>query len=124
MNQTRNAALTANARALRRQMTPQERKLWYEFFRQQPFTVHRQKVIGRYIADFYIASVHLAVELDGSQHYTDAGFADDILRDRYLKSQGITVLRYTNLDISRHFADVCEDILRRVKAAQEEKSRG
>ena len=82
MNQTRNAALTANARALRRQMTPQERKLWYEFFRQQPFTVHRQKVIGRYIADFYIASVHLAVELDGSQHYTDAGFADDIRGER------------------------------------------
>ena len=122
MNKTHNTALTSNAKKLRSQMTPQERKLWYEFFRLLPFTVNRQKVIGRYIADFYIASAHLVVELDGSQHYLDEGFAADADRDRYLRSLGLTVRRYTNLDISHHFADVCEDILLQIKLGQEGKT--
>ena len=111
VNKTRNSALTPNSRALRRNMTPEERRLWYEFLKLLPQTVHRQKVIGPYIADFYIASSNLIIELDGSQHYEPSGLAKDAERDACFRDNGITVLRYTNLDIKQRFPHVCEDIL-------------
>ena len=116
MNKNRNAVLTPNAQLLRRQMTKEERRLWYEFFRLQPFTVKRQKVIGRYIVDFCIPSSMLIVELDGSQHYSMEGMHNDAQRDSFLQSQGYRVLRYTNLDINRNFSGVCEDILHHMQS--------
>ena len=65
--------LTERAQALRREMTPQERKLWYQFLRQYPVKVYRQRVIDHFIADFYCAKAKLVIELDGSQHYTEQG---------------------------------------------------
>ena len=112
MNTNRNPALSANARELRRNMTKEERHLWYDFLKTLPQTVHRQKVIGRYIADFYCAEKLLVIELDGSQHYRDVGADSDKARDAWMKEQGITVLRYSNADINRNFEAVCEDILR------------
>ena len=93
-----------------RNMTPQERKLWYHFLRDLPFTVKRQKIIGGYIADFYISKANLVIELDGSQHYEEAGLEYDKERDAYMKSLGLTVLRYSNTDLSRNFEAVCDDI--------------
>ena len=93
-----------------RNMTPQERKLWYHFLRDLPFTVKRQKIIGGYIADFYISKAKLVIELDGSQHYEEAGLEYDKERDTYMKSLGLKVLRYSNTDLSRNFESVCEDI--------------
>ncbi|MBQ5583241.1 MAG: DUF559 domain-containing protein, partial [Ruminiclostridium sp.] len=61
--------LRPNARNLRKEMTKEERRLWYDFLKGLPVTVHRQKVIGPYIVDFYIASSKTVIELDGSQHY-------------------------------------------------------
>ena len=61
--------LLSNARRLRKNMTKEERHLWYDFLRGLPVMVHRQKVIGKYIVDFYIAEANLVIELDGSQHY-------------------------------------------------------
>ena len=116
MNKNRNAVLTPNAQLLRRQMTKEERRLWYEFFRLQPFTVRRQKVIGRYIVDFCIPSSKLIVELDGSQHYSMEGMHNDAQRDSFIQSQGYRVLRYTNLDINRNFSGVCEDILHHMQS--------
>ena len=72
--------------------------------------VHRQKVIGQYIVDFYIAEGKIVIELDGSQHYEYAGKQKDALRDEYLSSLGISVLRYSNLDVMRNFNSVCQDI--------------
>ena len=72
--------------------------------------VHRQKVIGAYIVDFYIAEARLVIELDGSQHYEENGMCADKVRDAYLNSIGLTVLRYSNLDVNSHFQDVCQDI--------------
>ena len=46
-------------------MTRHERKLWHEFLKGLPVTVNRQKVIGRYIVDFYCAQAKLVIELDG-----------------------------------------------------------
>ena len=112
MNQTQNARLTPNARTLRKTMTKEERRLWYDCLKQLPVTVNRQKVIGRYIVDFYCAAAKVVIELDGSQHYEDAALAADRERDAYLRSLGLTVLRYTNLAVNRNFKDVCEDVYR------------
>ena len=91
-------------------MTPEERHLWYDFLRQLPVTVHRQKVIGKYIVDFYIASKKIVIEVDGIQHLTPENLLYDHKRDEYLKNLGLTILRYPNERIKNHFIDVCEDI--------------
>lgn len=112
MNQTNNPKLTPNARKLRKNMTRQERHLWYDFLKTLPVTIHRQKVIGPYIADFYCAKAGLVIELDGSQHFERAGQDADRSRDGYFQSLGLRVLRYSNLDVDRNFDGVCADILR------------
>ena len=91
-------------------MTKEERHLWYDFLKTLPFPVHRQKVIGWYIADFYIAQERLVIELDGSQHGEDETVLADQVRDRFMQEQGIRVVRYTNADIHSRFQDVCQDI--------------
>ena len=110
MNKTHNPALSSNARALRRRMTPEERKLWYDFLKPASVTVQRQKVVGSYIVDFYIASCCLVIELDGFQHGEEKQQQKDQQRDAFLSAQGLTVLRYTNQQINHSFKDVCEDI--------------
>ncbi len=114
LNQTNNPQLRKNAQKLRREMTKEERRLWYDFLKQLPLTVNRQKVIGRYIVDFYCASAKLVIELDGSQHYESEGTASDQERDYALNQLGITVVRYSNSDINRNFDGVCADLLRRL----------
>ena len=98
-------------------MTKEERRLWYDFFKRLPVTVNRQKVIDRYIADFYCASARLVIELDGSQHYEDKGVAADRERDRALNQLGIAVVRYSNDDVNENFDGVCADLLRRLDLA-------
>ena len=114
MNQTNNPKLKRNAQKLRREMTKEERRLWYDFLKQLPVTVNRQKVIGPYIVDFYCASAKLVIELDGSQHYEERGTAADRERDEALSGLGITVVRYSNADVNRNFDGVCSDLLRRL----------
>ena len=117
MNQTNNPGLTPFARRLRKDMTKEERHLWYDFLKQRPQTFRRQKVIGGYIVDFYCASAKLVIELDFSQHFDDAGIAEDRRRDQWLRAQGLTVVRYTNTEIKENFSGVCEDILRILAAS-------
>ena len=108
---TSNKKLTVLAQSLRKNMTEQERKLWFDFLKDLPFPVHRQKVISNFIVDFYVDKYKIAIELDGSQHYEDDNSYNDLERDQYLNSLGITVLRYSNKDINESFTSVCEDIL-------------
>ena len=105
MNSLKNPRLTELAKSLRKNMTRHERHLWYDFLKGLPVMVHRQKVIGSYIVDFYIAEKKLVIELDGSQHFGIPGKKADALRDTFLREQGLTVLRYANSD------GVCTDIL-------------
>jgi len=98
------------AQELRREMTAEERHLYYDYFKHLSVTVKRQRPFGYYIADFYIAKANLIVELDGAQHYEADGKAWDLERDRFFTEQGILVLRYTNADINQRFRAVCEDI--------------
>ena len=117
MNKTNNPELTGNARYLRKNMTKEERHLWYDFLKKLPVTVNRQKVIGNYIVDFYIASLKIVIELDGSQHFESKGIENDMKRDKFLNSLGIKVLRYSNSDINQRFESVCEDILNEINTS-------
>lgn len=96
-------------------MTSQERHIWYDFLRNYPLTINRQKVIGNYIVDFYCAKAKIVIELDGSQHYDKSGKEKDKIRDDLLNSLGISVLRYSNRDINENFKAVCCDIDRRLR---------
>ena len=102
--------LTPRARELRKNMTPEERHLWYDFLRTYPVRFLRQKVVGGYILDFYCASVKLAVEVDGTQHYAPDQIQYDAERERYLNGWGITVVRVPNSDIRTVFSEVCTKI--------------
>ena len=98
------------AKALRKNMTPWERKLWYDFLRTYPVRIQRQKAIGNYIADFYCARARLVIELDGGGHYTAEQAEKDAQRTKDLESMNLTVVRICNLDIDRNFRGVCEYI--------------
>ena len=98
------------ARRLRREMTPHERKLWYLFLRKYPVKIYKQRIIGKFIVDFYCASAGLVIELDGSQHYESQGIAYDSERSAFLSSLGLDVLRFSNRDIDRDFSGVCTQI--------------
>ena len=109
------------AKALRKNMTPWERKLWYDFLRTYPVRFQRQKAIGHYIADFYCARARLVIELDGGGHYTTEQARKDALRTKDLESMNLTVVRICNLDIDRNFRGVCEYIdltVRRLSLSQ------
>ena len=110
MNTTANSKLRPYAQKLRREMTKEERHLWYDFLKPAGIQAHRQKTIGPYIVDFYIASAQIIIELDGSQHFEETGQCADEARDRYLNQLGLTVLRYANNEVNQNFRGVCEDI--------------
>ena len=111
----KNERLTENSQRLRKEMTKEERHLWFDFLKDLPITVNRQKVIGRYVVDFYCAEADLVIELDGSQHFEQDGLTDDKKRDEYLRSKGLEVVRYPNNQINEDFEAVCVDILNRVE---------
>ena len=110
-NQTYNKALKPYAQKLRREMTPEEKHLWYQFLKPQGIKAKRQQIIRTFIVDFYIPSARLVIEIDGSQHYEEDAQILDRERDAALDRLGILVLRYSNSDINQRFRDVCEDIL-------------
>ena len=107
-----NGELTILARNLRKNMTKEECKLWYNYLRNCKCRFLRQKIIDNYIVDFYSPKKQIVIELDGGQHYEDTAKQKDQERDSYLKSLGLTILRYTNVDINKNFEGVCADIER------------
>ena len=98
------------AKTLRKNMTPWERKLWYEFLRNYPIRFQRQKAIGNYIVDFYCAKARLVIELDGSGHYFESQMQKDTIRTLELEKMNLKVLRICNLEIDKNFHGVCEYI--------------
>ena len=103
------------AKALRKNMTPWERKLWYDFLQNYPVRFQRQKAIGNYIADFYCARARLVIELDGGGHYTPEQQRKDDQRTNDLSAMSLMVIRICNLDIDRNFCGVCEYVDRLVQ---------
>ena len=106
--------LLRNAQKLRREMTREERHLWYDFLKTYPVQFKRQQIIGNYIVDFYCFKAKLIVELDGSQHCDPETLDYDNKRTAFLQEKGFLVLRYSNLDVMRNFSGVCENIGRAV----------
>jgi very-short-patch-repair endonuclease len=106
-----NKRLVGSAQYLRKSMTDEEKKLWYQFLRRLPVTVRRQKNIGNYIVDFYIASAKIVIEIDGIQHQFPENKEKDDIRDDYLNDLGIKVMRFNNLMINDNFGYVCKKIL-------------
>jgi len=105
----------SNARKLRKEMTPWERKLWHCFLKTYPIRFQRQKPIGRYIVDFYCAKAKLAIELDGGGHYDPAKMQEDVYRTVEIQKQDTRVLRFCNTDIDKNFYNVCTVIDNEVK---------
>ena len=115
MQSKHNKQLVPFAKQLRNEMTKEERHLWYDFLRNHPVRFSRQKVLGKYIADFYSAEAKLVIELDGSQHYDDSNTAKDKERTAFLEGYGLTVIRIPNNEVMRNFRGVCEYIDTAVK---------
>ena len=104
MQYKHNKTIVANAKALRKNMTKEERHLWYDFLRAYPVKFLRQKILGNYIVDFYCASAKLVIELDGSQHYEETKNEE---RTNFLKNYDITVIRIPNNEVNHNFEGVC-----------------
>ena len=109
-----NKKLVQNARVLRKNMTPEEKHLWYDFLKKLPFNVRRQHNIENYIVDFYIAEKKIVIEIDGIQHSIPENEKNDKKRERILSNWNITVLRYTNESIKNCFDDVCQNIMENI----------
>lgn len=105
-----NISLTSNAKLLRKNMTKEERHLWYDFLRPYPVRFLRQKIIDNFIVDFYCHEARLIIELDGSQHYEGKGLIKDKIRTEKIESRDLTVIRIPNNEVNHNFNGVCEYI--------------
>jgi very-short-patch-repair endonuclease len=105
-----NRELIPRAKELRRNMTPQEKHLWYDYLAKYPIRFQRQKTIGSFIADFYSHQAKLIIEIDGYQHCAGNGPAYDQERTSILEGLGLSVIRFSNRDIEENFEGVCQII--------------
>ena len=123
MQYKHNKQLIPFAKQLRKEMTKEERHLWYDFLRTYPIRFSRQKVLGQYIADFYSAEAKMIIELDGSQHYEDSNSEKDAERTAYLEGYGLTVIRIPNNEVMHNFRGVCAYIDGLVQQSLSQKSK-
>ena len=122
MQPKHNKKLVPLAKQLRKEMTKEERHLWYDFLRAYPVRFSRQKVLGKYIVDFYCAKAGLVIELDGSQHYENGNIQKDAERSVFLESYGLEIIRIPNNEVTQNFQGVCEYIDFAVKQSLSQKS--
>ncbi|MCD6309023.1 MAG: endonuclease domain-containing protein [Candidatus Latescibacteria bacterium] len=101
-----NPDLTGRARELRKNMTPAEKRLWFELLHAFPLKVYRQRPIDHYIVDFYCPSLRLVIEVDGEQHISEAAKCYDGARDAVLASYCLHVLRLPNEEVMNEFGNV------------------
>ncbi len=110
MDKMYNSKLLIFARKLRRNMTKEEKHLWYDFLSSYKYKIYRQKIIGKYIVDFYCSKAKLVIEIDGSEHYLDKNIEIDKERTKYLEMYGINVIRIPNNEVNYNFEGVCRFI--------------
>ena len=110
MDRKHNKAIVPIAKTLRKNMTKEERHLWYDCLRAYSIKFSRQKVLGKYIVDFYSSQAKIVIELDGSQHYEKIGEQKDKERTAYLEQYGLKVVRIPNNWVNQNFSEVCEYI--------------
>ena len=111
----KNNDLLRIAKILRRNMTRQEKHLWYDFLQHYPVKIYKQRIIDDFIVDFYCHQARLVIELDGSQHYTLDGKSYDEIRTEVLERYGLYVLRFSNRDVDGNFDGVCYMIDKMIK---------
>ena len=114
MYKKNNSRLDGFAKHLRKNMTKEERHLWYDFLCNYPVKFTRQKIVESYILDFYCSKAKIAIELDGSQHYKPEAREYDKQRTEFLKKHGIDVIRILNRDVNNNFFGVCKYIDKKV----------
>ena len=107
MSLSYNSKNIKTAQTLRRNATPQEKQLWYDFLAEYSVRFQRQKAIGNFIVDFYCAKARLVVELDGGGHFLPQEIQKDLQRTTDLQNKGLTVIRICNNDIYNNFEGVC-----------------
>ena len=122
MERKHNTKLTANAKVLRKNMTKEERHLWYDFLKNYPVRFLRQKVIDNYIVDFYCHRARLIIELDGSGHYEEKGLLKDKIRTERIEKRNLTVIRIPNNEVNINFEGVCMHIDNAVKESLRQSS--
>ena len=107
-----NKSLKQYSREHRKNVTDAEKFLWDKVRGKQlkECQFYRQKIIGNYIVDFYSPKSRLIIELDGGQHYTEEGSIKDIIRDEYMESLGIKVLRFSDREVFEDIEGVLEKI--------------
>jgi len=107
-----NKDLKEHSRDLRRNMTEAEKLIWSRIRKKQvkDYQFYRQRIIGNYIVDFYCPKAGLIVELDGGQHYHPEDLKKDTLRDDYMESLGLKILRFSNNEIFGNLDAVMEKI--------------
>ena len=115
LDRKHNKEIVPVAKMLRKNMTKEENHLWYDFLKTYPVRFSRQKVLGKYVADFYSASAKIIVELDGSQHYESVSMKKDEERTKYLEEYGLKIIRIPNNEVNQNFRGVCEYIDKIVK---------
>jgi len=113
-----NRNLLLRSRELRSNMTDAEQALWSRLRRKQlkGYQFYRQKIIGNYIVDFYCPRAGLVIEVDGAQHYSEEILEADRRRDDYIRGNGLTVLRFSNLEVRQNLDGVVERVLVRLES--------
>ena len=115
MRRERNENLQSKAKELRKNMTAEEKHLWYDFLSAYPTRFRRQEILGEYIVDFYCREAKIIIEIDGAQHYLPDSIEYDKRRTEYLSNAGNEVIRFLNKDINCNFENVCAYIDKIVK---------
>lgn len=115
MNYKHNPVLTEKAKELRKNMTNEEKILWYQFLRNYPIRILRQKVIDNYIVDFYCAKAKLIIEFDGSQHYSPDGKIYDKIRTEFFEERNLKIIRIPNIQVTNNFEGICNYIDKIIK---------
>ena len=115
MERKHNKKLTARAKELRKNMTPEEKHLWYDFLKDYSVRFLKQKVIDNYIVDFYCHEAKLIIELDGEQHHYREARLKDEKRTGVIEKRNLTVVRISNKDINEKFSSTCRYIDKLVK---------
>ena len=119
-----NANLKNKARQLRKNLTDSEKALWSRLRNKQILDIqfYRQKPIGGYIVDFFAPRAKLVVEVDGSQHTEGNHVEKDRIRNGYLASLGLKVMRFNSREVLKESDAVVEEIYRILKDQLKQKS--
>ena len=107
MDYKHNKEIIPLAKTLRKNMTKEEKHLWYDYLKKCPVRFSRQKVLGKYIADFYSAEAKIVIELDGAQHFEEENRIYDEKRTEFLEQYDLKIIRIPNGEINTNFEGIC-----------------